>query len=343
MTHIITIDLAKEVFELAVANQHYRITERHRLSRTDFEVFMRQQSSETVIVMEACGMAHHWGRTFQQAGHQVLLLPAQYVRPYRRRNKTDRADCGALLEAHRCDGLKPVSVKSIQQQELQHLHRLREQWKQTRNARFNFLRAVLREQGIFLPTGNKAALSKANQAIDQLSLVSLQIIQPVIAELGQLESNLQKVEQEIARLTCANPVVQRLRGIPGVGLITSTALVAAIGKADQFTSGRHLASWLGITPRESSSGHRRQLGSITRQGNPYLRTLLIHGARSVLLGSQRKAKAGKPLNRLQDWVVQLEKRVGHNKATVALANKLARIIWVCWARDVDYSPEGSVA
>lgn len=343
MNHIITIDLAKEVFELAIANSQYRITQRERLSRSDFEAFMRQQVPETIIVMEACGMAHHWGRTFQQAGHQVLLLPAQYVRPYRRRNKTDRADCEALLEAYRCDGLKPVAVKSIQQQELQHLHRLREQWKQTRNARFNFLRGVLREQGIFLPTGNKAALIKANQAIEHLSLVSLQLIQPVIAELRQLETDLHKVEQEINRLTCTNPVVQRLRSIPGVGLITSTALVAAIGKADQFTSGRHLASWLGITPRESSSGHRRQLGSITRQGNPYLRTLLIHGARSVVLSSKRKAKAGKPLSRLQDWIVQLEKRVGHNKATVALANKLARIIWVCWTREVDYSPTGVMA
>ncbi|MEZ5536951.1 MAG: IS110 family transposase [Thiolinea sp.] len=338
MSHIITIDLAKEVFELAVANSHYRIIERQRLSRPDFEVFMRQQSP-AVIVMEACGMAHHWGRTFQQAGHQVLLLPAQYVRPYRRRNKTDRADCEALLEAYRCDGLKPVAVKTTGQQELQHLHRLREQWKQTRNARFNFLRAVLREQGIFLPVGNQKALSAANSALESLSLVSLQLLQPVIAELKQLEKDLAAIEAQIASMTRSNPVVQRLRTIPGIGLITSTALVAAIGKADQFTSGRHLASWLGITPRESSSGHRRQLGSITRQGNPYLRTLLIHGARSVVLSCKRQLKAGKPLNALQAWVVQLEKRVGHNKATVALANKLARIIWACWSRETDYSPE----
>ena len=343
MNHIITIDLAKEVFELAVANQQYRITQRQRLSRAEFETFMRQQSPETIIVMEACGMAHHWGRTFQQAGHQVLLLPAQYVRPYRRRNKTDRADCEALLEAYRCDGLKPVAVKSIQQQELQHLHRLREQWKQTRNARFNFLRAVLREQGIFLPVGSRKALSVANRSLEQLSLISLQLLRPVIDELKQLEKDLAMIEAQITRLTQSNPIVQRLRTIPGIGLITSTALVAAIGKADQFSSGRHLSSWLGITPRESSSGHRRQLGSITRQGNPYLRTLLIHGARSVVLSCKRQLKVGKPLNGLQAWVSQLEKRVGHNKATVALANKLARIIWACWTQETDYCPGTAMA
>jgi len=338
---IITIDLAKDIFELALANAQFRIVQRERLNRTQFELFMRQQTMPVTIVMEACGTAHHWGRLFQNEGHTVSLLPAQYVKPYRRRNKTDRADCEAILEAFRCDGLKPVAVKTIEQQELQMMHRLREQWKQTRLARMNFLRGLLREQGIVLPLGNRAAISSARQHLPDLPNTTLQLMQSLLSELHQLSDSLETLESQIQTLTRHNPVVQRLQTIPGIGLLTSTAMVAAIGKADQFTSGRHLASWLGITPRETSSGSRRYLGSITKQGNPYLRTLLIHGARSAVVAAKRLQNTGKPLSQLQQWVIQLEQRIGHNKATVALANKLARIIWACWTREQCYQPNHS--
>lgn len=331
--NIITIDLAKDVFELALANPHFRIIQRKRLNRPQFEAFLHQLDTPTTIVMEACGTAHHWGRLLQKAGHIVALLPAQYVKPYRRRNKTDRADCEAILEAFRCDGLKPVAVKTLDQQELQMMHRLREQWKQTRLARMNFLRGLLREQGIALPLGNRAAISTARQHLVDLPTTSLRLLQPLLSEIHQLSESLETLESQISMLTRHHPVVKRLQTIPGVGLLTSTAMVAAIGKADQFNSGRHLASWLGITPRETSSGTRRYLGRITKQGNPYLRTLLIHGARSALVSARRLKQSGKPLSHLQQWVVQLEQRIGHNKATVAMANKLARIIWACWTRE----------
>ena len=332
---IITIDLAKSVFELAIANPQYRIIQRLRLDRQGFSEFMHQQAP-AFVVMEACGSAHHWGREFHALGHEVFLLPTQYVRPYRRRNKTDRADCEALLEAYRCDGMKPVAVKSLEQQELQLMHRLREQWKQTRVKRLNFLRGVLREQGIPLPLGEREALRVVNAHLEPLSLPTLQLLQPVLAELQTLEADMQRLEQQIVRLTRGNETVTHLQTIPGIGVLTSTALVAAIGKAEQFRSGRQLACWLGITPREHSSGNRRFLGSITKQGNTYLRTLLIHGARSALLSAKRQVKSGKPLPRLQQWALQLEQRVGHNKATVALANKLARIAWACWKNGTPY-------
>lgn len=332
---IITIDLAKSIFELALANAQYRIVQRHRFDRDTFNTFMQQQSPATVV-MEACSTAHHWGRTFQAAGHEVILLPAQYVRPYRRRNKTDRADCEALLEAYRCDGLKPVALKSVEQQTLQHMHRLREHWKQARLARMNFLRGLFMEQGVPLPLGDTEALQQMQLQCNQLATLTLQLLQPVLDELQLLEQSMQALEQQIAHCTRHNETVANLQTIPGVGLLTSTAFVAAIGKAEQFQSGRQLASWLGITPRESSSGNRRHLGSITKKGNVYLRTLLIHGARSALQASKRLLKSSKPLTRLQQWAVNLEQRVGHNKATVALANKMARIIWACWTKGTPY-------
>ncbi|MGB0849310.1 MAG: IS110 family transposase [Thiolinea sp.] len=332
---IITIDLAKSVFELAIANSHHRIKARKRLNLASFTTFMHQQPP-SIIVMEACGSAHHWGRTFRGAGHEVVMLPAHYVRAYRRRHKTDRADCEALLEAYRCEGIKPVPVKSIEQQELQQLHRLREQWKRTRLARMNFIRGVLREQGIPLPEGQSSALKEVHVHLNNLSLITLQLLQPVLDELKQMEANIQTIEKQLALFTRKNPNVQRLRTVPGIGLLTSTAMVASIGKPDYFQGGRQLSSWLGITPRENSSGNRRHLGGITKQGNTYLRTLLIHGARTVLTFAKKAIKAGKPLNRLQHWAINLEKRVGHNKAAVAIANKLARIAWACWKNEANY-------
>lgn len=202
----------------------------------------------------------------------------------------------------------------------------------------NFLRGVFREQGIPLPLGEREALREANAHIEQLSSLTLHMLQPLLDELGRLDEAMHALEQQIVQLTRRNPTVANLQTVPGIGLLTSTAMVAGVGKAEQFKSGRQFSSWMGITPREHSSGNRRHLGHITKQGNTYLRTLLIHGARSALLSAKRLAKSGKPLDRLQQWAIQLEQRVGHNKATVALANKLARIAWACWKSGTPYQP-----
>ena len=334
----IAIDLAKDVFEVAVADSRWRIIDRHRLSRSEFASFMVQQPPSDVV-MEACGTAHHWGRLLRDQGHQCRLLPAQYVRPYRRRNKTDRADAEALIEAARCDGIDAVPIKSVEQQQLQLLHRLREQWKATRVARINSLRGTLRELGICLPAGAVSAVKLAPAAIDRdIVPPPLRLaLSAVLAEITQLELRLQGVERQLADLTRDNPAVQRLRQVPGIGLLTSTAMVAAAGSAQHFKSGRHLAAWLGITPKEHSSGNRRNLGRITKRGDVYLRMLLIHGARSVLARAKLLARTGQPsTGQLHRWALQLEQRVGHNKAAVALANKLARIAWAVWRHDRDF-------
>ncbi len=339
-TRTIAIDLAKEVFEVAISHRAGRISERHRLSRSQFPQFMAQQPPGRVL-MEACGSAHHWARTFASAGHEVALLPAHHVRPYRRRNKTDRNDCEALLEAHRCEGIDPVPVKSVDQQQIQQLHRLREQWKGTRVARINALRGCLRELGIDFPAGAAVVLKQAPAVVRSTAVPPAlrMALGAVLDEIGVLELRISAVEKQLAELSQHDDTVQRLQQIPGIGLLTSTALVAAVGSAQHFKSGRHLAAWMGITPRENSSGSRHHLGRITKRGDIYLRTLFIHGARAVLNRAIWLHRAGRPVSRLQRWAIQLHQRIGHNKAAVALANKLVRIAWAVSTRGTVFSSD----
>lgn len=336
---IIAVDLAKDVFEVAVANDKGRILERHRLSRKAFSAFLAIQPP-ALVLFEACGTAHCWGRTANALGHQARLLPAQYTAPYRRRGKTDRADVEALLEAHRCNDIKPVPVHSVEQQTIQQLHRVREQWKHTRTQRINGLRGFLRELGFAIPLGAKVVQKQARQIIDDPAIPApLKVVfSRMLDELLTLEADMAAVERQLKTLTKANADVQRLQTVAGVGLLTSTALVAAVGAPGRFPDGKHLSSWLGLTSRESSSGNRRHLGKITKQGDVYIRTLLIHGARSVLTRIKTLQRAGKPLPRLYQWASTLEQRVGHNKAACALANKLARICWAVWAKQIDFNP-----
>lgn len=326
----IAIDLAKDCFELAVADERGHVVDRHRLNRARFGEFMANTPPASVV-MEACGSAHYWGRTLRDWGHAVRLLPAQYVRPYRRGNKTDRADADALLEASRCAAIEPVPIKSVDQQQIQQLHRLREQWKGTRVARINALRGALRELGIDLPVGARAALKRIPPLLDAVPSHLRLALKAILDEIEVLEIRMLAIERSLVELAAERPEVQRLRGVEGIGLLNATALVGSAGSPRHFKSGRHFASWLGLTPRESSSGRTRVLGRITKRGNVYLRTLLIHGARSVLARAKQLTRTQPDrLSPLQRWAMQLERRIGHNKATVALANKLARICWAVW-------------
>ena len=343
-SRIISVDLAKDVFEVAVANRQHRIKERHRLSRHEFATFLSNQPP-ALVLMESCGSAHHWARQAQAAGHRAELLPAHYVRPYRRRGKTDRVDTEAILEAHRCEGIIPVPVRSVDQQQLQQLHRVREQWKKTRTQRINGLRGFLRELGYAIPTGAKTAQRRARDILDEDNIPAplIAVFGRLLEEIATLETDIAAVERQLNALTRNNTDVARLRAIDGIGLLTSTAMLASAGSAHHFPDGRHFASWIGLTPREYSSGNRRYLGSISKQGDSYLRMLLTHGARSVLTRAKILKRAGKPLNRLQAWACHLEQRVGHNKATCAIANKLARICWAVWKHQRDFDPNRAVA
>lgn len=335
---IIAVDLAKTVFEIAVADGRGTIIERHCLSRAQFQRFFHNRDHATVV-MEACGTAHFWGRELKRLGFTVRLLPAQYVRPYRRRNKTDRADAAALLEAARCGEILDVPVKTEDQQAIQGLHRIRSQWMVARTARINALRGLLREQGVDLPAGANNAVKAAPRAIDDERIpYALRLaLLDIVGEILSLEARIERIEAQLANHARDDASLQTLLAVPGIGLLSATALVAAIGSPANFRNGRHLAAWLGLTPKESSSGMRRKLGRISKRGDAYLRTLLTHGARAVLSRAKQLAHQGKPLSQLQTWALSLEQRAGHNKATCALANKLARIAWAVWMHQREFN------
>jgi transposase len=338
-TTTVAIDLAKSVFEIAVADSSWRITERRRLSRQQLERFFSTRGVSHVV-MEACGSSHHWGRWLQARGIQVSLLPAQYVRAYVRRDKTDRTDAAALLEAVRCGEIRPVCVKSIEQQALQGLHRVRSVWTKTRTARINSLRALCREFGMTAPAGARRGLQELVERFAEDSGMIPALLRPALCQLVEeiraLESRIHGIEAELRVLANQSDVCRRLQTIPGVGLLGSTALLGSVGDIHSFDSARRFACWVGLTPREFSSGNTRRLGRITRQGDCYIRMLLIHGARAVLHSGRLARRAGRPLDRLREWALRLELRSCHNKAVVAIANQLARIVWATWHRERDF-------
>lgn len=335
----VAVDLAKSIFELACADAQWRVMGRQRLNRSQFARFLRE-AAPTHVVMEACGTAHYWGRVAQGHGHQVTLVPPAYVRPYVRRNKTDRADAEAMLEAVRSGQLPSVAVKRIDQQALIALHRVREQWITTRTARINLLRGILREHGLLLPAGARAAVQAVPTVVADAAALPAHlrhVLTSVQEEVRAIETRLATLERELQALAAADPVVAQLRTIPGVGLLTATALVGSVGHIHGFPRARQFASWLGLTPREHSSGTRRRLGGISKRGDVYLRYLLTHGARAVLLAAHRHRRAARPLTRLQAWAITVADRRGHNRATSAVANKLARVVWAVWHRDVPFT------
>ena len=339
---IIGVDLAKNVFQLAFADKHHHVTHSKRFNRAQFHRFFVNYPPAHVV-MESCGTAHYWARTLKAMGHHVTLLPAQYVRPYVRRNKTDRNDAMAIVEAARNREIIPVPAKTEYQQSLQSLHRLREQWKTTRTARINALRGILREFGVLVPLGPRAAIASAQAALESLPSLLQSSVQSVLDELNELQSRITALERKLKQAVKDDVVLQHFLQIHGIGLLSATALRASIQSPAQFKSGRQLSAWLGITPREYSSGNQRYLGRISKRGDKYLRTLLIHGARSVMVRNKIRQRDKKQLTHLQQWAIQLEQRVGHNKATVALANKMVRIVWATWMHQREFDGDYAVA
>lgn len=330
----IAVDLAKSVFQVAVSHRAGQVSLERRLPRTRFLSFFAQQPPATVL-LEACGSAHHWARQLQQCGHEVRLLPAHDVHRYVRRNKTDRGDAKALLEAARNDEIRPVPVKTVDQQMIASLHRVRSTWLATRTARLNTMRGLLREFGIVIPVGAHHVVPTIRTLADDPRVPAL--LQPVLAttadEIRTLEATIHGIDQQLTRLARQLPDAALLQTVPGVGVITATALLAAVGDMRRFPTGRHFASFLGLTAREASSGDHRRLGAISRRGDTYVRMLLIHGGRSVLWSAKSKATP----DGLRAWALRTEQRRGHNVAAVAVANKLARIVWAVWTRQQPYA------
>lgn len=286
--------------------------------------------------MEACGGAHFLGRALREQGHEVRLMPAQYVKPCVKTNKSDYIDAEAIAEAVGRPTMRFVPIKTDEQLDMQSLHRVRERWVMRRTSIVNQIRGLLLERGITLRQGRKhvdAALPRILEDADRKLSGTLRLLLAQLKmELDQIVARIDEADAVLNRNTHENEACQRLVAIPGVGPVTATALVAAIGNGAAFRKGRDFAAWLGVVPREYSTGGRQKLLGISKHGNPYLRRLFIQGARAVLQHARKQAPG------LSAWLAQLTARTHRNVAAVALANKLARIAWAILATNEPYRP-----
>lgn len=331
--NLIAIDLAKNVFQICGMTREHKVIFNRQVRRQELTLFMAQQPP-VELAMEACYSSHYWGRCFEAMGHQVKLIPAQHVTPFVRGNKSDRNDAVAIAEAARRPDLKPVPLKSVEQQDIQSLHRLRERYLAQRTGLINQTRGLLTEFGIVAPQGLSAFVALLRESNDpafvQLSPLLRQQLQHIGCEYEALNQRIKGLTQALTHIAQGNPLCQLLLTLPGIGVINATALISAIGDGSQFANGRELAVWLGLTPRQSSSGERFHSGGITKRGNRYLRKQLIHGARALLFHCKRRTDP------LSNWANQLAARRGPNRACVALAAKLARLSWVLLQRRTPY-------
>ena len=330
----IAIDLAKNVFQLALADRDLRVFRSLRLRRKEFLAFWSNYPA-VQVVMEACGSAHHIGRWLSAMGHRVTLLPAQHVKVYRRRrNKTDAIDCVALLEALRAANIRPVPIKTESQQVIQMLHRARQQWQKMRTAQINLAHGALREFGIAVPEGAARAVAcmRAEQANAQLDPMIRGLLQSLLQEIAMLERRVADVDRQFAAASRTDVVLHKLQTLPGIGWVTASAIRASVGDIERFANARSFSAWIGMTPAQTASGDKRKLGR-SKQGDTYVRTLVIQGARAVLAAAQRQRLTTRPLSALGHWAATLADRRGFNKAAVGLANKLLRIVWATWKHD----------
>ena len=321
---ILGIDIAKQVFHLVGMDVHGTIVIRKRLSRAQLMAFIAQLAP-TLIGLEACRGAHYWARRFREHGHEVKLMAPQFVTPYRKANKNDLRDAEAIAEAVTRPTMRFVPVKSVEPQDLQALHRVRERLMKARTALIKEPRGLLHEYGIIVPPGAATfrthGLEKLATEDAKLTPQSLRLFQQLLEELGALDARVATEDAQLTQVAQTHPVCQRLRTIPGLGELTATALVAAVSDAAQFKNGRQFAAWLGLVPRQHSTGGKVRLLGISKHGDSYLRKLLVHGARSWLRWVGRKR------DRRSQWLQSLMERRGWNRTAVALANKNARVAW----------------
>ncbi len=336
----IGIDLAKNVFQVHATDSHGRKVFNKSVKRASLVDFIaRQQPS--LIGMEACSGAHYWARRFQAFGHTVRLMAPQFVKPYVKSNKNDAADAEAICEAVARPNMRFVPLKNTEQQAILSLHRIRQGMVQTRTAQVNQIRGLMAEFGIVIQRGRHhlqselpALLEDADNELPGLLRVT---VMEELERLHELNARALVLEKRIQQWHRSNEESRKIADIPGIGPLTATALIASIGDATNFENGRQLSAWLGLVPRQHSSGGKQNLLGISKRGDKYLRTLLIHGARTVLQHKQRRLKAG--LADDNGWLCSVAERRSQNKAVVALANKNVRTIWALLAHGRTYDPQ----
>jgi transposase len=290
-----------------------------------------------LIGMEACGSAHYWARKLKELGHTIKLMAPQFVKPYVKTNKNDAADAEAICEAVGRPSMRFVPVKTGEQQAVLSLHRVREGFVKARTAQANQIRGLLAEYGIVMPVGidniGKRLPDILEDGENNLPGVFRQLLQRLGEHLKELDRQVDELNEQIQLWHKENELSRKLAAIPGIGPITASALVASIGDAKDFESGRQLAAWLGLVPRQHSTGGKQTLLGISKRGDCYLRTLLIHGARAVIRVSERKVEQA------DSWLTRIVDRRNKNIATVALANKNARIVWALLAHNREYQSD----
>src|SRR5262245_35093201 len=327
------IDLAKSVFQLHGVDKKGQVVVQKRVSRSKLRETVGQIPA-CVIGMEACGSAQYWAREFQQLGHPVKLISPQFVKPYVKGNKNDRRDAEAICEAVSRPHMRFVPLKTVESQDIQAIHRLRSRLIKERTALVNQVRGLLAERGIVIAQGITRLRQQLPTIVEdldnELTPLSREVIQELCDQLVALDERIARADRLVQRVFTESASCQKLAQVEGIGPVVATALVAAVGNAKEFANGRHLAAWLGLVPRQCSSGGKERLLGISKRGDRYVRTLLIHGARATVHRARLKTDAR------SRWIMRLEQRRGKNIATVAIANKNARIAWALLTSDAKY-------
>ncbi|MBV6271862.1 IS110 family transposase [Alcaligenaceae bacterium CGII-47] len=334
------IDLAKDVFQIHGVDAQGKVILRKQLRRAQVAQFF-VNLPPCLIGMEACGSAHYWARKLQEQGHTVRLMAPQFVKPYVKTNKHDVADAEAICEAVRRPNMRFVPIKNVEQQAILAVHRVRQGLIKARTAQANQIRGLLSEFGLVLPVGISSVYQRVpillDQAKGELPGMFQELIWRLLEHLKDLDRQVNELERQINVWHRSNELSRKLEKVPGIGPITASALVASIGNAKSFANGRQLAAWLGLVPKQHSTGGKMNLLGISKRGDTYLRTLLIHGGRAII------RCAGQKPPQANSWLARLLARRHKNVATVALANKNARIVWALLAHDREFRADYSEA
>lgn len=321
---LLGIDLAKDVFQLHGVNEHGKKVLGKKISRTALPDFISNLPS-CKIVMEACGSANYWSRKFMSYGHEVSQISPQHVKPFVQGNKNDKNDARAIVIAAHQDDMPRVSIKSIEQQEIQMLHRYRESLVHDRTALVNRMRGYLREMGLFIPKGLSQTRKQVplflEDAENELTFAMREMLASCHKKLLDLDQEIEKYTRKIEDFCKQNEVCGRLMKLSGVGPMIASIVYATMGNPSNFKNGRHFAAFLGLVPKEHSSGGKQCLMSISKRGDRYIRSLLVHGGRAVVKNADKKN------DYLNCWVQRIHQERGYNKAAVAVANKNARHMW----------------
>jgi len=335
-------DIAKRIFQIHGVDKNGKTILKKKLMRDQVLSFI-VNLPKCLIGMEACGGANYWAREITKLGHEVKLIAPQFVKPYVKSNKNDQADAEAICEAVARPNMRFVPIKSVEQQDVLSIHRIRSRLVRNRTALANEIRGLLQEFGFTIPQGINKVTAKLTEILDSgaLSQLSYETFSELKEEFINNNNKIIELEKRLKILAGELEQYRRLTAIPGIGLITATALIASIGNAKYFDNGRQLSAWLGLVPKQYSSGGKERLLSISKRGDTYLRTLLIQGARAVLNAKLRftteTQRNKKDFSKFTEWMFNLLERCGHNKTAVAIANKLARVVFAVLRTGNDYN------